>query len=78
MKVEIQSKKGLKTVLSILIDKKTIQNKLDERLNELQKEVSLKGFRTGKVPHSVIKRQFGKSIYGEVIDKVLRNLLQKQ
>ena len=72
MKIEIQSKKGLRTVLSIVIDKKTIQNKMEERLNELKKEVSLKGFRTGKVPTSLIKNQFGKSIYGEVVDKILR------
>ena len=77
MKVEIQSKKGLRTILSIIIDKNTIQKKMDERLNELQKEVSLKGFRTGKVPPSVIKRQFGKSIYGEVIDKILRETSAK-
>ena len=50
---------------------------MDERLNELQKEVSLKGFRTGKVPASVIKNQFGKSIYGEVIDKILRETSKK-
>ena len=72
MKIQVQSKKGLRTVLSVVIDKKTIQLKMDERLSELQKEVALKGFRPGKVPHSVIKSQFGKSIYGEVIDKVLR------
>ena len=72
MKVEVQSKKGLRTILSVIVDKKTIQVKMDQRLNELQKEVSLKGFRAGKVPASVIKSQFGKSIYGEVIDKVLR------
>ena len=45
---------------------------MDERLKELQKEVSLKGFRPGKVPPAVIKSQFGKSIYGEVVDKILR------
>ena len=72
MKVEVQLKKGLRTILSVVVDKKTIQNKMDERLKELQKEVTLKGFRAGKVPPSVIKNQFGKSIYGEVIDKVLR------
>ena len=77
MKVEVQSKKGLRTILSIIVDKKTIQNKMDERLNELQKEVSLKGFRAGKVPPSVIKSQFGKSIYGEVIDKILRETSTK-
>ena len=77
MKVEVQLKKGLRTVLSVIVDKKTIQEKMDKRLIELQKEVSLKGFRTGKVPTSVIKNQFGKSIYGEVIDKILRETSTK-
>ena len=72
MKIETQSKKGLRTILSIAIDKKTIQKKIEERLIELQSEVSLKGFRPGKVPPSVIKTQFGKAVYGEVIDKILR------
>ena len=77
MKVEVQSKKGLRTALSVVVDKKTIQNKMDERLNELQKEITLKGFRAGKVPPSVIKSQFGKSVYGEVIDKILRETSSK-
>ena len=77
MKVEIQNKKGLTTTLSIIIDKKTIQEKLNEKLLELQTEVSLKGFRPGKVPPSVIKSQFGKAIYGEVIDKILQERPQK-
>ena len=71
MKVEVQNKKGLTTVLSIVVDKKVIQEKLDKKLSELQLEVNLKGFRPGKVPPAVIKNQFGKAIYGEVIDKIL-------
>jgi len=77
MKVEVKSKKGLRTILSVKIDKKNIQNKMNERLQELQKEVSLKGFRPGKVPPEVIKSQFGKSIYGEVVDKILRETTTK-
>ena len=69
--------KELRTVLSVEVDKKTIQKKIEERLSELQKEVALKGFRPGKVPHSVIKSQFGKSIYGEVVDKILRETTTK-
>ena len=72
MKVEIQSKKGLRTSLSIIIDKKTIKQRLDERLTKLQTEVSLKGFRPGKVPPAVIKSQFGKAVYGEVVDNILK------
>ena len=77
MKVEVQNKKGLTTVLSIIVDKKTIQEKLDKKLSELQSEVNLKGFRPGKVPPAVIKSQFGKAIYGEVIDKILQETSNK-
>ena len=77
MKVEIKSKKGLRTILSIIVDKKNIKSKMDEKLKELQKEIALKGFRPGKVPPEVIKNQFGKTIYGEVIDKILRETTTK-
>ncbi len=77
MKVEVKSKKGLRTILSVIVDKKNINTRIDERLKELQKEVALKGFRPGKVPPAVIKNQFGKSIYGEVVDKILRETSMK-
>ena len=77
MKVQVQSKKGLKTTLSIIVDKAEIKKKLDTRLLELQNQIDLKGFRKGKVPPLVIKNQFGKAIYGEVIDKVLKESTSK-
>jgi trigger factor len=77
MKIEIKSKKGLRTILSIIVDKKSIQAKMDEKLSNMQKEVALKGFRPGKVPPAVIKSQFGKSIYGEVVDQILRDTSSK-
>ncbi len=77
MKVQVQSKKGLKTTLSIIVDKAEIKKKLDARLLELQNQIDLKGFRKGKVPPLVIKNQFGKAIYGEVIDKVLKESTSK-
>jgi hypothetical protein len=42
MKIEVRSKKGLRTILSVIVDKETIQNKMDERLSELQKEKFLR------------------------------------
>ena len=77
MKVKVNSKKGLKTNLSIIVDKLTIQKKMDEKLNELQSKVQLKGFRPGKVPPKVIKDQFGKAIYGEVIESLLKETSTK-
>ncbi len=73
MKVTVESKKGLKTNLKVFVDKKTIGEKISLRLTELSKTVNLKGFRPGKVPVDVLKRQFGKAIYGEVLEKVLKD-----
>ena len=72
MKVTVDSKKGLKTNLKVFVEKKTIEEKMEVRLTELSKTVNLKGFRPGKVPTDVLKRQFGKVVYGEVLDKILK------
>ena len=77
MKVEVQNKKGLTTTLSVIIDKKIIQEKLAKKLSDLQSEVSLKGFRPGKVPKEILKKQFGKAVFSEVLDKVLKDTSAK-
>ena len=77
MKVTVASKKGLKTNLKVFVDKKIIDEKIGNRLNELSKTVNIKGFRPGKVPVDVLKRQFGKAIYGEVLEKILQETSKK-
>ena len=72
MKVTVDSKKGLKTTLKVFIDKKTIEEKIASRLSELSKTFNMKGFRPGKVPVDVLKRQFGKAVYGEVLENILK------
>ncbi len=72
MKVNVESKKGLKTILRVVIDKKTIQEKVDARLIEVSKTANMKGFRPGKVPVNVLKSQFGKAVYGEILEKILK------
>jgi len=77
MKVTVDSKKGLKTNLKVFVDKKTINIKIDEKLRELSQKANIKGFRPGKVPVDVLKRQFGKAIYGEVLEKILKETSTK-
>ncbi len=72
MKVTVDSKKGLKTNLKIFVEKKVIEEKIGVRLTELSKTVNIKGFRPGKVPVDVLKRQFGKAVYGEVLETILK------
>ena len=77
MKVTVESKKGLKTNLKVFIDKKIIDEKISVRLLELSKTINLKGFRPGKIPIDVLKRQFGKAVYGEVLENILKETSSK-
>ena len=77
MKVKIENKKGLNKDIKVFVDKKTLNNHLNEKYDEISKSVQLKGFRPGKVPKEVIKRQFGKAVFGEVLDKVLKETSSK-
>ena len=77
MKVTIENKKGLGKDIKVVVDKKTMDTYLDERYEEIKKNYTLKGFRPGKAPREVLKRQFGDAIMGEVLDKVLKETSSK-
>ncbi len=77
MKVKIENKKGLNKDLKIFVDKKTINNHLDKKYDEIKKSIVLKGFRPGKVPTEIIKKQFSKEIYRDVLDQVLKETSKK-
>ncbi len=77
MKVTVENKKGLNKDLKILIDKETMSSYMDEKYEEIKGTVNLKGFRPGKVPKEVLKRQFGKAVFSEVLDKVLKDTSTK-
>jgi trigger factor len=77
MKVTVENKKGLNKDVKVFIDKKTMSSYMDEKYEEVKNNVNLKGFRPGKVPREILKRQFGKAIFGEVLDKVLKDTTTK-
>ena len=77
MKVTVENKKGLNKDLKVFIDKKTINTYMNDKYEEVGKSIVLKGFRPGKVPIDVLKRQFGKEIFGDVLDKVLKDTSTK-
>ena len=77
MKVTVENKKGLNKDLKIFIDKETMNSYMDEKYEEIKGTVNLKGFRPGKVPKEILKRQFGKAVFGEVLDKVLKDTSTK-
>ena len=77
MKVTVENKKGLNKDIKVFIDKKTMNSYMDEKYEEIKGTVNLKGFRPGKVPVEVLKKQFGKAVFSEVLDKVLKDTTTK-
>ena len=77
MKVTVENIKGLNKEVKVFIDKKTMNAHMDEKYEEIKNTVNLKGFRPGKVPKEILKRQFGQAIFSEVLDKVLKDTSAK-
>jgi len=77
MKVTVENKKGLNKDIKVFVDKKTINTYLDKKYDEIKSTVNLKGFRPGKVPKEILKKQFGKAVFNEVLDKVLKDTSTK-
>ena len=77
MKVTVENKKGLNKDLKVFVDKKTMNTYVEAKYEEIKGTVNIKGFRPGKVPRDVLKRQFGQAVFNEVLDKVLKDTSTK-
>lgn len=69
MQVNETLKEGLKRGYSIILSASELDTKVNEKLAEAQPEVEMKGFRKGKVPMSLLKKQFGQRLLGEAMQE---------
>ena len=77
MKITETLNEGLKRGYSIVITAKELDKKVDEKLNEAQPNVEMKGFRKGKVPLALLKRQFGQRVLGEAMQETIDGAMSK-
>ncbi|MGL4310896.1 MAG: trigger factor [Paracoccaceae bacterium] len=71
MKVTETLKDGLKRGYTITIPGTDLVGKVDVKLREAQPEIEMKGFRKGKVPMAMLKKQFGQRLLGEVMQEAV-------
>jgi len=60
---------GLKRGYEIVVTASELDAKVNEKLVEAQPEIEMKGFRKGKVPMAMLKRQFGQRLLGEAMQE---------
>ncbi len=71
MQVTETLNEGLKRGYSITVPSSELDAKVNEKLAEAQPEVEMKGFRKGKVPMALLKKQFGERMLGEAMQEVI-------
>ncbi|WP_304615960.1 trigger factor [Paracoccus sp. (in: a-proteobacteria)] len=80
MQVKETRNEGLKRGYQFTLPAADLAATVDAKLKEAQPEVEMKGFRKGKVPMAMLKKQFGPRVLGdamqEAIDGALRNHLE--
>ena len=67
----------LRRQFTVTVPAKELDNRVTQRLEEMKGKVNLKGFRPGKAPVSYLKKQFGKSLMGEVVEQAVSEGSQK-
>ncbi|WP_299928193.1 trigger factor [uncultured Pelagimonas sp.] len=77
MQVTETLNEGLKRAYSIVITAAELDAKVDAKLVEAQPEVEMKGFRKGKVPMPLLKKQFGQRLMGEAMQETIDGAMNK-
>jgi trigger factor len=77
MQVTQTLSEGLKREFRITVPAGDLDSRVSTRLSDLQGKVQIKGFRPGKVPAAHLKRLYGRSVFGEVLQEVMTEANQK-
>ena len=77
MQVNETLSEGLKREFTIIVPSSDVEAEVEDRLLELSKTVKMKGFRPGKVPLAIIRRQYRPSVLGEVLERSIQKSSQK-
>lgn len=73
MQVTETLNEGLKRGYKVVVSAADIAQKIDVELDEVAKKANLPGFRPGKAPKGVIKKRFGQSVMGDVLQRAVQD-----
>ncbi len=67
----------LNAVVKVALSKEDYQDKVDTILKDYRKQANIPGFRKGQVPMGLIKKQYGKAVLVDEVNKLLQDNLNK-
>ncbi len=76
MQVTETLKDGLKRSYTITVPAADLDAKVNEKLVEAQPDVEMKGFRKGKVPIAILRKQFGERLFGDAMQDAIDDAMK--
>jgi len=77
MQVTETKSEGLVREFTVTIPTATIEENVNAKLKEISGQVSIPGFRPGKVPQALLKKKYGANIMGEVLEQTVNDSVSK-
>ena len=77
MQVTETLNEGLKRAYQLMLTAQELDDKVQAKLLEAQPEIEMKGFRKGKVPMALLKKQFGQKVLGEAMQESIDEAMGK-
>ena len=77
MQIREVNSQGLKRELEVVVASGELNERFQDRLNQIKDTVQLKGFRKGKVPVNHIKKIYGKSVMLEILNDAVKETSSK-
>ena len=71
MQITESNTEGLKHEMTVVVEAADIERRVADRLTEIGRSVRLPGFRPGKVPMNVLRKRYGQSVVGEVLERTV-------
>jgi len=77
MNITRENKDALNAVVKIDIEKNDYSEKVEKILTDYRKSANIPGFRKGQVPMGLVKKQYGKAVLVDEVNKLLQESLGK-
>jgi trigger factor len=75
MQVSLSTRGALERRLEVAVPADEVNQEFEQRLKKVARSARLKGFRPGKAPLPVVRKQFGEQVHAEVVDHLIRSSL---
>jgi trigger factor len=78
LKAELTSENSVRKAIAFDIDKELVTKEIDKRAKDIAKRAQIPGFRPGKVPLTVVKRQFKEDVERDAVEAIANQFLPKE